>query len=183
MDSELFRLPTKPNLYAGAIGAKPVNVDARYSQVPTPNARFPGWAAPMDDARATTDYRPHCSMNVPAGSQFITKAWVQHNSEKLIDVSRYRFAELTGAVYGLDPTVIPPAASYVSCTESECTRTNVVNPMAIGVERLGADAPPLFGTFQIQSKTAAPKPNVGLTSSYEGGRNSLRGSSRVAYLE
>jgi hypothetical protein len=182
MDSRLFRLPTTPNLYAPNLAAKPVDVDSRYSQVPTPNSRYPGWAAALDDARATTDYRPHCSTNVPAGSQFMTKAWMQKNGQKLIDVSRQRYAELTGSWFGLDPTVVPPAAMYVHCSENTCERVASTDPFGIGTERLDASAPALFGTFDMRASKAAPTPRIGLTTAYEGGRNSLRGT-KEDYLE
>jgi hypothetical protein len=173
MDAKLFRLPTKPNLYSP--GA-PIDIDkrSRVSQLPTPDSRFPGWAAPMDDGRLATDYRPNCAKNIPVGHQFETKEWMQKNTEALIATSRKRMAETSGAVFGLDPSVVPPASMYVSCTESGCERTVSTDPMAIGTERLGAAAPELFGTFVFPVRPAAAAA-TGLNRKYEGGRNSLRG--------
>jgi len=172
MDAQLFRLPTKPNLYhPGA----PIDIAKRIrvSQLPTPDVRFPGWTAPMTDGRMTTDYRPNCVMNVPVGHQYETKEWMQKNTEVLIETSRKRMAETTGAIFGLDSTVVPPAKNFVSCTETGCERVVSSDPMAIGTERLGAVAPELFGTFLFHPR-AAPAPLVALNQKDEGGRNSLR---------
>jgi hypothetical protein len=174
MDAKLFRLPTKPNLYyPGA----PIDIEkrARVSQLPTPDSRFPGWAAPMEDGRLATDYRPNCAMNIPVGHQFETKEWMQKHADALIDTSRKRMAETSGAVFGLDTSVVPPASIYVSCTESGCEQTVSTDPMAIGIERLGDAAPELFGTFSFHVRSAPAAPAVGLNHRYEGGRNSLRG--------
>jgi len=171
MDAQLFRLPTAPNLYyPGA----PIDIAKRIrvSQLPTPDARFPGWAAPMTDGRLT-DYRPNCATNVPVGHQYETKEWMQKNTDSLIDTSRKRMAETTGAVFGLDSSVVPPAKTYVSCTETGCEWTMSTDPIAIGTERLCA-APDLFGTFVFRPR-AAPDSFIGLNQKDEGGRNSLRG--------
>ena len=43
---------------------------------PAPDNRYPAFAAQMQDGRLVTDYRNHCSRNVPAGAQFTTKKWM-----------------------------------------------------------------------------------------------------------
>jgi hypothetical protein len=176
MDAKLFRLPTQPNFYAAIQAADPVNLEnrSRYTQLPTPDSRFPGWAAPMADGRLTTDYRPRCSTNVPVGNQFVTKGWLQQNADSIISVSRKRMAENVGAVYGLDHSVVPPAALYVDCSRDGCTMTPSKDRAAIGTERLGAQAPDLFGTFSVPILRAQPS-QVAITTKYEGGRNTPRG--------
>jgi hypothetical protein len=49
----------------------------------------------------------------------------------------------------------------------------------LGVERADAKAPALFGTFTVAptyAELAHNKKNIALTTSYQGGRNSLRGA-------
>ena len=177
MDAKLFRLPTTPNFYSNTNTADPFDITKRqkYSERPTADIRFPGWAAPMSDGRLVTSYMNHCSQNVGAGKQFATKDWMTHNAEELIRVSRERVAYRTGAVYGLDSSVEPPPASLVECTRSECTRTPTNLAGGIGAERAADSLPELFGTWDPRTFNVAPKPNTGLTSEYEGGRNTPRG--------
>jgi hypothetical protein len=179
MDAKLFRLPTKPNFYTDIATANPFDVDQRqkYSHVPTYNSRYPGWAAPMEDGRLVTTYQNHCSRNVPTGKQFATKEWMTKNATELIRVNRDRYAHQTGAIYGVDMSTVLPPEVTVKCETDGCQRRLTGVPGGIGTEREGAEAPPLFGTWDPkQSFSVAPRPNVALTRHYEGGRNTPRGN-------
>jgi hypothetical protein len=181
MDARLFRLPTKPNLYAAVSTADPFDINSRqkFTSIPTPDSRFPGWAAPMEDGRLVTSYQNHCSQNVPTGSQFATRVWMTHNADEIIRVSRDRAANQNGAIYGLDSSVVPPLISLVSCTRSECSRTPTNIDGGIGTARAPADVPELFGTWDARMPTVTPKPNISGTTRYEGGRNTPRGIEMV----
>jgi len=179
MDSQFFRVATQPNYYHGLSSyqaeklANKTAVSRRTTQ-PSMDSRFPGWAAPMADGRLVTDYRPHCDQNIPAGNQFATKEWIQTNTEDLIAISRARYAQATGAIYGFDMTVEAPPQSLVKCDKVECVFMPSGKQDGIGVERVYDRAPPLFGTYQVP-KMRAPKAHVGLNQTFEGGRNSWRG--------
>jgi hypothetical protein len=178
MDAKLFRLPTRPNFYAGIATASPFDLEQRqkYSQMAAPNPRYPGWAGQMEDARLVTSYQNHCSQNIPAGHQFATKEWMTRNATKLIQMNRNRYAETTGAIYPFDKSVVPPPAEIVTCEKSHCTKKETGALKGIGVERGDAEAPPLFGTWTPErSMLGAPAAKVGLTRKYEGGRNTPRG--------
>jgi len=178
MDARLFRLPTKPNFFAAVSTADPFDIDSRqkHTSVATPDSRFPGWAAPMEDGRLVTSYKNHCSQNIPTGSQFATKEWMTHNADELMKVARDRAARQNGAIYGLDETVVPPPASLVTCTRSDCSRDPTNKEGSIGTERAPQELPNLFGTWDPRITTVSPKPNVAGTSAYEGGRNTPRGN-------
>jgi hypothetical protein len=175
MDSKLFRLPTQPNLYAAAGNPFDIQQQQKRSEVPTPDVRFPGWAAPMADGRLVTEYKNHCSRNIPTGSQFATKEWMTKNADDIIRVSRERMSKQTGSQYALDPSVVPPPAMVVNCRTDDCTRTLTEKAGGIGMERLSAAAPELFGTWTVETLASAPKPMVALTTHFEGGRNTPRG--------
>ena len=179
MDSKLFRLPTKPNFYASIASASPFDLQQRqkYSAVPTPDNRFPGWAGQMSDGRLVTDYQNHCSRNVPAGQQFATKEWMVKHAERIIGVGRERFAHQAGAQYGLDSSVVPPPAILVNCTSSDCQRVATGFNGGIGLERTDSAAPELFGTWDPREVAALATPaRIQLTERYEGGRNTPRGA-------
>lgn len=181
MDAKLFRLPTQPNFYASIASASPFDTDQRQrrQQLPAPDNRYPGWAGPMADGRLVTSYQNHCSENVPAGKQYATKEWMTKNAMELIKLSRDRFSWQTGAYLGLSPTVVPPAAMTVTCTSSDCSRVHSEEPGGIGMERGETPAPDLFGTWD-PTTGGIPLPrrtNTGLTTRYEGGRNTPRGYS------
>jgi hypothetical protein len=177
MDARLFRLPTQPNFYTAANTPNPFDINQRQknTQRPTEDIRFPGWAAPMSDGRLVTSYANHCSQNVAAGKQFGTKDWMTHNAEEIIRVTRERLSYQTGAVYGLDTSVVPPPAGLVDCTRSDCTRTPTHLAGGIGIERAPDALPDLFGTWDPTTFNVPPKPNTPLTTQYEGGRNTPRG--------
>lgn len=181
MDSQLFRVTTNPNYYPSineyiaAQKAKKTVISQRGGGIPAPDARFPGWAAPLADGRLVTDYRPHCYRDVPAGYQFAATQFIQHNTDDIINVSRRRQAEQAGAVYPFDRTVVPPPANTNTCTPMGCELEVTGARLGIGMEREGAEAPPLFGTFTFPPTRPQPAPKVALTHVYEGGRNTVRG--------
>jgi hypothetical protein len=179
MDSKLFRLPTAPNYYAAISSANPFDIESKnkYSQIPTADSRFPGYAAPMQDGRLVTDYQTHCAKNIPSGSQFATKEWMTKNAIELMRISRERYSQQSGASYRLDDTV-PPPALLVECTAENCSRRYTRAPGGIGTERVGAAVPFLFGTWEPTVFAEKPEAHVELTRSYEGGRNTPRGTGR-----
>ena len=177
MDAKLFRLPTKPNFYAAVATSAPFDSEQRqkYSTLPTPDSRFPGWSAPMADGRLVTDYQPHCARNIPSGRQYATKEWMTKHAEEIIAVGRDRFVQQTGAFYGVDASIVPPPAIVVKMSASEVQRFQTGRMGGLGIERAGADAPELFGTWDPRDGSVAPAPRIQLTSRYEGGRNTPRG--------
>jgi hypothetical protein len=180
MDSQFFRVASQPNYYHGLSSyeaervANKTTVSKRNTE-PSRDARFPGWAAPMADGRLVTDYRPHCDQNIPAGKQFATKEWIVSHTDDIIEVSRMRQAKITGAIYGDDPTVVPPPESLVKCDKTTCEIIPSSSPNGIGTERVYDKAPDLFGTFSYMRARAPGAPHVGLNKKFEGGRNSWRG--------
>jgi len=181
MDSKLFVLPTEPDYYtyrqnasagkaAAITGAFP---EAQYYVGPAPDARFPGWAAPLEDSRLVTDWRPHCNQNIPAGKQFATHQWIQRNATDIINISRQRQSEAAGADRGFDNTIVPPAENIVTCDAYQCGFYVTKDKNSIGTERR-EPVPELFGTFNnnISQRTQALPP---ITREFEGGRNSVRG--------
>jgi hypothetical protein len=135
--------------------------------MPTPDSRYPDYAAPMEDGRLVTDYRPNCSTRAPYGHQNATKAWLVENAQDVINVGRMRQAEYTGAIYGAPFRGPAPAAvqtcSVYGCSYSEGSATG------LGVERANSVAPPLPGTFDPRPfYTAVNRRN-------EGGRNGALG--------
>jgi hypothetical protein len=173
MDSKMFRLATKPNFYRPS---QPVDIRtvAVNQNLPAPDSRFPGWPAPMEDARLVTNYQPHCESNIPAGKQYPTVRWMQRNADKIIEMDRTVIAKRMGAGFPLDPTVVPPPTSVVKCSKSVCSRSETEFTNGIGTERLEG-VPELFGTYMI-SQTVPVQGNIAYTGKYEGGRNSLRGA-------
>lgn len=173
MDARLFVLPTEPNLY-GKPHVDSARVLAKPLTLPTPDARFPGWSAVnMTDGRFATDWRPHGCYNIPTGSQYGTRQWMQKNTDTIINVSRQRLAESVGVVRGFDNTVEPPPAVTMTCDAVTCERTETHLPYGIGVARQDT-VPELFGTFAAAPPTA-PQSVPSITRTFEGGRNTPRG--------
>jgi len=145
---------------------------------PARDGRYPAYAAPLEDGRLVTDYRPQCSKNIKAGQQFHTKLWLIHHATEMMDESRRRQVEWSGASLGMANTVPPPSAIVHSTPfYSEVNPTNLYD--GIGVERANADAPELFGTFSYEpqiSEIQNNRKNIATTQFYEGGRNSKRGT-------
>ena len=182
MDSHFFRVPTQPNPYkynmissSQAEKVATATIVSTRSTAPSQDSRFPGWAAPMADGRLVTDYRPHCNENIPAGSQYATKEWVQKNTDDIIALSRRRQAEMTGAVYGLDSSVVPPPETIQKCDPMGCDSMPTSLPNGIGLERVYDKAPELFGTFTYPIQKNRYTPKVALNTVFEQGRNSPRG--------
>ncbi len=178
MDINQFRTPQSPWFFSQPPTSL-VTVAANNTTVPkktveaTPDNRFPGWAAPMEDGRLATDYRAHCEVNIPTGAQFATRKFMIANADALIAKSRKRQADLVGAGQPYAAVTDIPAQTFVKCDTIQCGYYPN-EPLGVGVERVET-TPPLFGTFApsypSRGKPAAPSG----TTVYEGGRNSLRG--------
>ena len=176
MDSQFFRVPTQPNFYETVQPSRSaLKFVGTKTTAPTPDSRFPGYAATMHDARLVTDYRPHCTQNVKSAQQFATKQWMQTNTDEIIRVSRERHADATGAVYS-HATTVPPPSQIVQCGATQCSVVATGSTNGLGTERSYDKAPELFGTYtfphQMHKKT-----NTDLNTKFEGGRNSPRGRS------
>ena len=177
MDVNGFREPqspwffTQPPEYLVETRVKNHDAPQKVTQ-PTPDNRYNGWAARMEDGRLLTDYRNRCSRNIPAGSQFATRRWMQDNASSIINLSRRRNAEATGAGRSYMPTEPGPAA-YVKCTPDEC-RYTPISELGVGVKR-SEYVPDLFGTFAPSAPHSSIHDKEMLTMHYEGGRNSKRG--------
>ena len=178
-----FSSNTNPMLYtAPSFGSEYMGAHTAYMApakdvYPARDSSYPAFAAPLEDGRLVTDYRPQCSKNVKAGQQFHTKLWLIHHAEEMMDESRRRQVEWSGASLAMANTV-PPPASIVHSTPfySEVNPTHLHD--GIGVERANSVAPDLFGTFSYEPTIAElqnNRKNIGTTQFYEGGRNSKRG--------
>lgn len=141
---------------------------------PTPDSRYAGWAAPMSDGRVGTDYRPKCEANMPVGTQFATRQFMQKNAEQLMMLSRKRQAQQTGAGLAYDSRTDVPAESLIRCSPNEC-RTVLNASNGVGVERVEGSSPELFGTFATSRASFFMPATPSITKKYEGGRNTPRG--------
>jgi hypothetical protein len=178
-----FSRDTRPNLFHNL----PFGTEYRAAQkayvpptkdvYPARDNRYSAYAGPMQDGRLVTDYRPQCTKNIRPGSQFNTKLWLINHTDEVMDESRRRQVEWTGASLAMANTVPPPAdIVHSSPFYSEVNPTHLAN--GIGVERANAPAPMLFGTFTYEptmDEIRNNRKNIGLTVYYEGGRNSPRG--------
>ena len=148
--------------------------------VPTPDSRYSDYAAPMEDGRLVTDYRPNCVSRAPYGFQNATKGWLVKNADEVIRVGRRRQAEMTGAVHGAH-YMGPKPAAVQECGAYSCTRKEIDIYGGVGVERMNASAAPesaYYGSFDpvsLFSGYAAGKKHIGLTRYSEGGVNSAGG--------
>ena len=178
MDVNGFRDPQSPWLF-GNTNSHLIESRVRANEAPSrdtypsPDSRFPGWAAQMSDGRIATDYRPKCSKNIPTGQQFATRGWMQKNAEELIHLSRKRQAELAGAGQSYDPRSEVPPVAYVKCDTIDCGYTEV-NTKGVGIER-SEHVPNLFGTFAQSSSYWGKQDQPTITMIEEGGRNTVRG--------
>jgi hypothetical protein len=182
MDFNGFNKLTLPNYYAtqprtGTEYKQARRLEVVPSMEPPRDNRYPAYVGPMEEGTLVTDYRPKCSYNLPPGTQFNTKQWMVHHAESLIHLTRQRQSEWTGASLPMANTVPPPATlAFSSPFENEIVPTHYYE--GIGLERTGAPAPPLFGTFVIpptSSEVTSNVKNIALTSLYQGGRNTPRG--------
>ena len=179
LDQRGFTKDTRPNLFYKSLGTEYKAAQALYVKdiYPARDVRYPAYAAPLDDARFVTDYRSKCYKNIPSGDQFYTKLWMINHATDVMDESRKRQVEWTGASLSM-PNTVPPPADIVHSTPfySEVNATGFEN--GIGIERANSNAPMLFGTFEFEpsmSEIQNNRKNIGLNTYYEGGRNSKRG--------
>lgn len=113
--------------------------------VTTPDSRYHGYAAPMDDGRLVTDYRQACVGRAPPGTQYAVKQWTVHNTDEIIRLSRKRQIESTGHVFGMATTELPPY-EIQECNTEKCSIETTRLEDGIGLERKET-VPKLFGTF------------------------------------
>jgi hypothetical protein len=179
MDINGFREPQSPWFFSQP---PTMLVDIRNSErtpekqtksLPTQDNRYSGWAAPMDDGRIVTDYRSRCELNVPTGSQFATRLFMQRNAESIMSQSRKRQAINTGAGLAYDASSEMPPAEYVKCTTAEC-KVRRAEQHGVGTVR-AERVPELFGTFSEKMPSLLSPAKHSLTQVQEGGRNSIRG--------
>jgi hypothetical protein len=182
-----FQKPTSPNLFENQISPNINNANRNIPKEyytsnkitePIMDIRYPGRVAPMEDGRFVTDYRPKCTQNIHPQNQFSTKLWMIHHADELINLSRQRQAEWSGASCKTINTV-PPPENISSCNAFNCTMEATNYPDGIGIERVGSACPSLFGTFTPQQTgfemNSCDLKNIPLTRKYEGGRNTPRG--------
>jgi hypothetical protein len=182
MDLNGFNKLTLPNYFkmlpAGTEYKEAKRMEVGKTLEPAQDSRYPAYAGVMADGHFVTDYRPHCNYNLPPGTQFTTKQWMVHHTDTIVNLSRQRMAEWSGSSLPLAKTVPPPAVLvYSSPFENELLNTNYKE--GLGVERTGAKAVPLFGTYVLPSTASERKRNVkniGLTETGQGGRNTRRGA-------
>jgi hypothetical protein len=172
MDKQNFRKISEPNLYANYRNFKVKENKFNLPNDVAPDNRYEGWAAQMSDGRLATDYNNHCSKNIPVGEQFPTKAWLQHNGNKIIEFSRNNQFPVTKS---LDASVVPPPSQILKTTKYDCTLVPTNNHLGIGFERDNNQTPELFGTFS-QTTFQDKSQNSFTTKHFEGGRNTPRGT-------
>jgi len=178
MDDEGYRLPqspwffSRPSKHHVAQQARAAAVPKK-STAPTQDSRYAGWAAPMNDGRLVTDYRPQCEANIPTGMQFATKSFLQNHAEELMHMSRQRQVEQSGAALPYNSIVTMPANKYVKCDTTQCYTKDGAEK-GLGTER-AESVPELFGTFSPKYASSAAPSQPTLTRAYEGGRNTPRG--------
>ena len=183
LDQRGFTKDTRPNLFdSPAFGSEYNAAHNAYApptkdSYPAKDVRYPAYAGALEDGRLVTDYRPQCSKNIRPGYQFHTKRWLIQHAEDIMDEARRRQIEWSGASLPMANTV-PPHAQIVHSTPfySEIQQTN--QHMGIGVLRANSVSPDLFGTFTYEPTVLEMqhnRKNIGITTVYEGGRNSKRG--------
>lgn len=183
LDQPGFSKDTRPNLFHNPSfgteykAAQKAYVPPIKDVYPARDNRYPAYAGPMADGRLVTDYRPHCTRNIRPAIQYDTKLWMVHHADEVMDESRRRQVEWSGASLPLANTV-PPPADIVHSNPFYSEVNPTMLPNGIGVERANADCPDLFGTFSYEptmSEIRNNRKNIALTKYYEGGRNSPRG--------
>lgn len=160
----------QPPTYLVEVTTARVALPPQKTTLATPDSRFPGYAAPMNDGRIVTDYRSHCETSIPSHQSYAVRHWMQRNGDEILTTSRARQAAAVGAGQPRADTEMP-ARSFVQCDTQVCVRE--------GGERMGVGqvrretVPPLFGTFAPAGRFGS-RPRVPLTTNYEGGRNTPR---------
>ena len=178
MDSQHFAKPTSPSfmpfINEDALRIAGQKIEAPEKRiVPSEDPRYPGYAAVMSDARFVTDYKSHCANNVTSPKYGNSvRSWMQHNADALIQTSRHRQAERSGAYFYGANTKIPPK-QLQRCDAMECTFSLTGIPGSLGLER-DEKVPSLFGTFAKENQKA-PSSQLFLTEIPEGGRNTPHG--------
>ncbi len=182
-DSRGFRYQSQPNYGGQQPSGAEIRQQARHQPIgstvePARDPRYPAFAGLMSDGRLVTDYRPKCSKNIRTGSQFDVKEWMQHNAVDIIEVSRRRQVEWSGASLPQPDLAPPPANAAVANADTiDVIDTGIAG--GLGIQRANEVAPPLFGTFSYQpsqrEEVMSIHPKTQITSFYEGGRNTPRG--------
>lgn len=183
-DSKGFRYQTSPNYNSYRPSHSEIIAQANRQRIgatketePARDSRYPAFAGPMEDARLVTDYRPKCSKNIRVGAQYDTKLWMQHNATNIIETSRRRHVEWTGASIP-QPDLAPPPANAVRADADTVDVIDTGIPGGLGIQRANDYAPELFGTFSYMPTAHEEMFNrkkIGITYNYEGGRNTPRG--------
>jgi hypothetical protein len=179
MDANQFRKPTMPDLRAKVNGQKTENIAVAREMPPivtgpVEDPRFGGYGAVMADGRLITDYRTHCEYNYsPSKYGESVRLWLQRNAEGVIQVTRDRQAKRVGAQYRKAPTV-PPFQQTNKCNEFQCGFDYNPDRRAIGLGRIEG-CPELFGTWGEPLREMPAPTHVGVTTTFEGGRNTPRG--------
>ena len=179
-----FTSDTSPNFFEspplGAVyraGNRATNVPVKDVSSSRDN-RYPAYASTAEDARLVTDYRPQCSKNVQAGYQFNTKLWMIRNADHIMNETRKKQIEWSGAALPMANTAPPPAGVVRSSAfYSELQPTYAHN--GLGIVRADSKAPELFGTYYYAPtmlEKQMNRKNIATTTMYEGGRNSRRGN-------
>ncbi len=183
LNQSRFSKDTYPNLFHNPPFGSEYNASYKASFPPSKDIhpardnRYSAYAGPMSDGRLVTDYRTHCTKNIKPDYQFNTKLWMINHASEIMEESRRRQVEWSGATLPMANTCPPPAEIVHSNPfYSEINPTHLKN--GIGMERANAQSPDLFGTFIYEPSMTEIRNNrksIGLTKYYEGGRNSVRG--------
>ncbi len=179
MDANGFRKTpsefVKPDQFTVFYASKPEVERAVYG-IPADDARYPAFAAPMEDARTFTDYRSHCETFAQPKYHNQVRDWMQKNAMDIRYLAVRRQAENTGAVLGVVNTM-PPFENIQECDEFQCRIGSTANPNAVGIYNTASKGDVThFGTLQFDPDPAvllANRKQVQLTSKFEGGRNTI----------
>lgn len=162
MDAQGFRLSQKskdfnPNRWQTVEQAQK-EVKAAGASIPSDDSRYPAYAAIMSDGRQFTDYRQHCQTRVPGHYQKSVRQWMINNGENIIQMTRKRQAENSGAVLGVQKTVLP-VENVVFCDTFGCEmdKTNAI--MGTGLQ-VANECPELPGTFMYVADPSVAATNV-----------------------
>lgn len=180
MDYNRFRSQTEPNYSPktnnGVLAAAVKNIETPMKGTePIPDPRYPQYASHMSDGRLITDYKSRCANNVaPSKYGNSLRQWFQQNADAIVQVSRKRQVERTGAQY-MRAATVPGPRQVQQCDQFDCKFMRNKNIETIGLERIEG-VPKLFGTFGEPTHLTPPSGEI-LTKNFEGGRNTPRGRS------